>query len=277
MRLSRSICLLVTSCLLVLSFSAVYAESDYTPMRGQSGKDVIWVPTAAELVEKMLSMAKVTPEDRVFDLGAGDGIIAITAAQKFNAMAVGIEYNPKMAEYARKRVREAGVQDKVRIITGDIFQEDFSTATVVTMYLLPHLNLKLRPTILMMKPGTRIVAHAFDMGEWQPDESAIAAGANAYLWIVPAAVSGSWTFTLDGTKTGQLTLDQTFQSVGGAVTMDGRTQTLVGVRLNGDELSFQFRGEGDKVSSFRGRVSGDRFGGTLTTERAGQSFQARRN
>ena len=146
------------------------AAADYQPVQGQAGKDVIWVPTPEGLIEKMLTTAKVSSQDKVFDLGAGDGIIAITAARKYGAQSVGIEYNPDMAQFARRKVAEAGMTDKVKIITGDIFQEDFSSATVVTLYLMPHLNLKLRPILLKMKPGTRVVSHAFNMGDWEPDE-----------------------------------------------------------------------------------------------------------
>ena len=132
------------------------ATTSYEPVRGQAGKDVIWIPTPEGLIDKMLTAAKVTDQDRLFDLGAGDGIIAITAARKYGARSVGIEYNPDMAQFARRKVAEAGMTDKVQIITGDIFQEDFSSATVVTLYLMPHLNLKLRPILLKMKPGTRV-------------------------------------------------------------------------------------------------------------------------
>jgi SAM-dependent methyltransferase len=251
-------------------------DPNYQPARGQSGKDVIWIPTPPELVEKMLTMAKVTPQDRVYDLGAGDGIIAIAAAQKFKANAVGIEYNPDMAEFARRKVAEAGVQDKVRIITGDIFKEDFSSANVITMYLLPELNLRLRPTILQMKPGTRVVAHAFDMGDWQADETATAAGATAYLWIVPAPVEGGWSVSFDAGKTARLNLQQTFQNVGGSITLDGRTLPLLGARLRGEDLSFQFRGEGQSVTSFTGKVNGNRLSGTLSTDRSAQAVDGRR-
>jgi len=251
-------------------------DPNYQPARGQSGKDVIWIPTPPELVEKMLTMAKVTPQDRVYDLGAGDGIIAIAAAQKFKANAVGIEYNPDMAAFARRKVAEAGVQDKVRIITGDIFKEDFSSANVITMYLLPELNLRLRPTILQMKPGTRVVAHAFDMGDWQADETATAAGATAYLWIVPAPVEGGWSVSFDAGKTARLNLEQTFQNVGGSITLDGRTLPLLGARLRGEDLSFQFRGEGQSVTSFSGKVNGNRLSGTLSSDRTAQALDGRR-
>jgi len=212
----------------------------------------------------------------VYDLGAGDGIIAIAAAQKFKANAVGIEYNPDMAAFARRKVAEAGVQDKVRIITGDIFKEDFSSANVITMYLLPELNLRLRPTILQMKPGTRVVAHAFDMGDWQADETATAAGATAYLWIVPAPVQGGWSVSFDAGKTARLNLEQTFQNVGGSITLDGRTLPLLGARLRGEDLSFQFRGEGQSVTSFTGKVNGNRLSGTLSTDRSAQAVDGRR-
>lgn len=266
---------LLLSALFLAGCASTPVDPNYTPKVGQSGKDVIWVPTPPELVEKMLAMAKVTAQDRVFDLGAGDGIIAITAARKYGVQAVGIEYNADMAEHARRKVREAGMTDKVRIITGDIFVEDFSSATVVTMYLLPALNLRLRPTILKMKPGTRVVAHAFDMGDWQPDETTSHGYATAYLWIVPATVEGDWSVNIDG-KAGKLSLQQSFQNVGGTLSMDGRSYPLMGARLRGDELSFQYRGENRLVSSVRARVDGNRISGTLSTDRVGHTFEAQR-
>lgn len=275
--LFRRLAFVLLSSFMVASFANTLAtDPNYKPTRGQGGKDVIWIPTPPELVEKMLTMAKVTPQDRVFDLGSGDGIIAIAAAQKFKANAVGIEFNPNMAEFARRKVAEAGVQDKVRIITGDIFKEDFSAAHVVTMYLLPELNLSLRPTILQMKPGTRVVAHAFDMGDWQADETATAAGATAFMWIVPASVQGGWSVSFDAGKTARLNLEQTFQNVGGTITLDGRTQQLLGVRLRGEDLSFQFRGEGQSVSNFRGKVNGNSLSGKLSTDYLVQTLEGRR-
>jgi SAM-dependent methyltransferase len=277
MSLSRRVVISLLSSFVVVGCASTPAtDPNYKPSRGQSGKDVMWIPTPPELVDKMLTMAKVTPQDRVYDLGAGDGIIAIAAAQKFKANAVGIEFNPNMAEFARRKVAEAGVQDKVRIITGDIFKEDFSSANVVTMYLLPELNLQLRPKILQMKPGTRVVAHAFDMGEWLADDTATAGGSFAFLWIVPAPVQGSWRLSLDGGPTAQLNLEQTFQNVGGTLTIGGRTLPLLGARLRGEDFSFQFRGEGQAVSSFSGKVNGNRLSGTLSTDRVVQSLDGSR-
>lgn len=147
-------------------------DDKYQPQLGQSGKDVIWMPTGGDLVTKMLMTAKVTSSDLVYDLGAGDGKIAIAAAKEFGARSIGIEFNPDMAAFAQRNAIRAGVGDRTRIINGDIFVEDFSKATVVTLYLLPDLNLKLRPIILKMKPGTRVVSHAFSMGDWEPDQVA---------------------------------------------------------------------------------------------------------
>src|SRR4029450_7716217 len=150
------------------------------------------IPTPDALVTRMLTATKTTKDDLVYDLGAGDGRIPIVAAKQFGARAVGIEYNAEMAELARRNVIRAGVENRASIITGDIFVEDFSKATVVTMYLLPDLNIKLRPTILKMRPGTRVTSHQFSMGDWEPDERFSVETREADLWYVPAAGSGGW-------------------------------------------------------------------------------------
>lgn len=168
----------------------------FSPKSGQAGKDVIWVPTLDELVNAMLEAANVGPNDYVIDLGSGDGKIPLAAAKNFGARALGVEYNPQMVQLARCYVRVEGLSDRVQIVQGDIFKTDFSQATVLTLYLLTELNLKLRPTILDLKPGTRIVSNTFKMGDWSPDqfiESEIG-NTRAYLWIVPARVDGLWEF-----------------------------------------------------------------------------------
>jgi len=249
------------------ALSSAWADpcKDLAPTRGQAGKDVIWIPTPEGLIDKMLTAAKVTAQDRLFDLGAGDGIIAITAARKFGAQATGIEYNPKMADYARCRVREAGVSDKVRIITGDIFQENFSSANVVTLYLLPDLNLRLRPTILKMRPGTRVVSHAFTMGDWEPDETVSHEFSRGYFWIVPAQVEGDWMITgLEGGPV-RMSLRQTYQNIGGTLTRASATQPLVGAKLRGEDISFQFSTPDRNVHTFTGKVSGNRITGTVNS------------
>ena len=242
------------------------AAADYKPVQGQAGKDVIWIPTPEGLIDKMLSTAKVSSQDKVFDLGAGDGIIAITAARKYGAQSVGIEFNPDMAQFARRKVAEAGVADKVKIITGDIFQEDFSSATVVTLYLMPQLNLKLRPILLNMKPGTRVVSHAFNMGDWEPDERIADQHARAYFWVVPAQIEGAWVVSgLDGGPM-RLNLSQSYQQIGGTLSRGGQSFALLGARLSGDELKFQFVTPDKKVNTFSGRWQGQRLTGTVDSD-----------
>jgi SAM-dependent methyltransferase len=207
---------------------------------GQSGKDVIWIPTGNELVTKMLKIANVGPSDLVYDLGAGDGKIAIAAAREFGARAVGIEYNPEMAALGQRNAERAGVANRVKIIQGDIFKEDFTKATVVTLYLLPELNQQLRPTLLKMKPGTRVVSHAFDMADWQPDGE-IDNPPKGYFWIVPANVSGEWALDSFDSKTSTiLNLSQKFQYVGGNLTMGKKMQPILNAELKGDKLQFSY-------------------------------------
>ena len=266
MKLSR----ILLSALLIsgmnFAYSTTPAAPTYTPVQGQAGKDVIWIPTPEGLIDKMLTTAKVTDKDTLFDLGAGDGISAITAARKYGAQSVGIEFNPDMAQFARRKVAEAGMTDKVRIITGDIFQEDFSSATVVTLYLMPHQNLKLRPTLLKMKPGTRVVSHAFTMGDWEPDEIMSFNHTQGYFWVVPAQIEGSWVMNgLDGGPF-RVNLSQSFQNIGGTLTRGGQTFSMLGAKLRGDEVKFQFITPDRKVHAFSGRLDGGRLTGKVVTD-----------
>ena len=239
-------------------------ERDYKPQVGQAGKDVVWVPTPDELVNRMLTMAKVTPKDYVVDLGAGDGKIAIAAGKKFGATALGIEYNPDMAKLAQCYAQAEGVADKVKIIQGDIFKEDFGKATVITMYLLPELNLCVRHRILAMAPGTRITSHAFTMGEWEADESFDIEYRNAYLWIVPARVGGSWTFRNgSGSVDFGVSLNQSFQKIGGEASVGGRKQPLIGASLQGDSIRFAFTDAKGVTQHFAGNVRGNTIIGSL--------------
>ncbi len=244
-----------TCCIILgLSLSAAHADTAspvYTPSVGQSGKDVVWVPTPQALVDRMLEMAKVTPSDFLVDLGSGDGRTVITAAKR-GVTSLGIEYNPDLVALSQKAAEAEGVTNLARIIQGDIFESDFSKATVVTMFLLPDLNLRLRPKLLEMKPGTRLVSNSFDMGDWEADER-VEAGSDctnycrAFLWIVPAKVGGTW--QLPG---GQLSLDQKFQMVSGTMTLGGKESPITNGRMNGDTISFVVDGR-----TMTGRVSGN--------------------
>lgn len=269
MRIARPLIAIAAVSLLTLGTFAeartrAECERDYKPQIGQAGKDVIWVPTPDELVNRMLTMAKVTPKDYVFDLGAGDGKIAIAAGKKFGATAVGIEYNPDMAKLAQCFVQAEGVADRVKIIQGDIFKEDFSKATVVTMYLLPELNLCVRHRILAMTPGTRVTSHAFTMGEWEADESFEAEYRTAYLWIVPAKVEGNWTFRDDGGKTTfNVAMTQKFQRLSGDASMGSNKNPLVGAALRGEEIKFAFNDDKGQTRTLTGTVRGNEIIGTL--------------
>ena len=249
-------------CLAALSTAACAQDKpailDYQPEVGQAGKDVVWVPTSQALVDKMLDLARVTSRDYVIDLGSGDGRTVITAAKR-GARALGIEYNPDMVELSQRNAAKEGVGNQAKFMKADLFGSDFSQATVITMFLLPDINLKLRPKILDLKPGTRIVSNSFTMGEWQHDRSVNATEkegcqsyCTAYLWIVPAKVEGSWTL-----PDGELTLKQSFQMITGTLRAGGR-ETPVKGRLNGDQLSFK---AGDV--QYNGQVTGNAIKGTV--------------
>lgn len=255
-------------------YPAAGGDDKYQPRLGQEGKDVIWMPTGGELVTLMLKTAKVTPNDLVYDLGAGDGKIAIAAAKEFGARSIGIEFNPDMAAFAQRNAVRAGVGDRVKIINGDIFKEDFSKATVVTLYLLPDLNLKLRPILLKMKPGTRVVSHAFTMGDWEADQE-IEAGQRGYFWIVPANVAGDW--VIDGIETQNkvvLNLVQRYQRIGGSLTVGGKAQPILNPSLEGDKLSFGYIDRNNNLHNVKLTVNGSQLkgegkGGYLTNSITG--------
>jgi hypothetical protein len=252
----------------IFLINGAHAQADkkvYEPTIAQAGKDVIWVPTPNDLVVKMLETAKVNPNDLVYDLGAGDGKIPIQAARQFGARAVGIEFNPDMANLARQNAQLAKVSDKVTIVTGDIFEEDFSNATVVTLYLLTSLNLKLKPTILNMKPGTRVVSNSFMMGGWEPDEIiSPEAGGRGYYWVVPAKVQGEWSLNgLPGITKANLSLQQKFQKTEGTLTFgDNRSQRVTGT-LNGSQLTLTYKDANDKPQIFVGEVAGKKINASL--------------
>lgn len=269
-RFSTRACLLAL--LVALAGATSYAQGTQTapkpfePTVGQEGKDVVWVPTSQALVDKMLDMAKVTPEDMLIDLGSGDGRTVITAAKR-GVRAHGIEYNPDMVALSIRNAKEAGVSDKTTFAKADLFESDFSKATVITMFLLPSINMKLRPKLLDLAPGTRIVSNSFTMEDWQADATkkigdGCTSWCTALLWIVPAKVEGTWQM-----PQGALTLKQQFQVVNGTL---GGTP-LSKVTLRGDEITFSAGN-----ATYTGRVEGDTMRGTVTGG-AGGAFTATRH
>ncbi|MGH7798427.1 MAG: class I SAM-dependent methyltransferase [Candidatus Binatia bacterium] len=254
--------------LLALSLSVLVAgacaqaqsgKNEYEPQVGQEGKDVIWVPTPQALVDKMLDIAKATPKDYVIDLGSGDGRTVITAARR-GIRALGIEYNPDMVELSKRNAAKAGVGARASFVNADLFESDFSKATVITMFLLPDINIRLRPKILNLKPGTRIVSNSFTMGDWQADDTVMvkegcASYCTAYLWIVPAKVEGTWQL-----GDGELTLEQTYQMISGSLTRGGKTVPLANGKLNGGQITFNAGG-----SVYHGRLTANGMEGTISS------------
>ena len=228
--------------LLLAAFTSLAAAQSkapelYEPQSGQAGKDVVWVPTPQIAVDKMMEMARVTAKDVVMDLGSGDGRTVITAA-KLGARATGIEYNPEMVEFAKKNAAAAGVTANATFVKADLFETDFSAATVITLFLLPDINLRLRPKLLDLKPGTRVVSNTFTMGEWEPDAQVNLYGDNActnsyckvLFWLVPQRVAGTYRV-----PQGAVTLKQEFQMLTGTIKSGSSTQELKG-RVVGDEI-----------------------------------------
>jgi precorrin-6B methylase 2 len=248
----------------VWTSGAAAQTKPFEPTPGQPGKDVVWVPTPQELVEKMLDMAKVTPQDIVMDLGSGDGRNIIGAAKR-GARSFGVEFNPEMVALSRRLAKEAGVSDKATFIEGDMFEADISKATVLALFLLPSNLDKLAPKFLALRPGTRIVNNTFTVTGWQPDatetvEDGCTSWCTAHLNIVPAHVAGTWQLGSD-----TLTLTQDFQMVSGTL---GST-AITGGKLLGEQFTFK---AGD--TEYSGRVNGERMEGTATTAGKQQKWSA---
>jgi SAM-dependent methyltransferase len=257
--------------LFALAFSApggvASAQSDYVPKSGQPGKDVVWVGNPEAMVQKMLDMAGVAPSDYVVDLGSGDGRNVIAAAKR-GARAHGIEYDPDLVAYAKRLASNEHVSDRATFERGDVFVADFSKATVVVLFLTPEMNIRLRPKLLNLKAGTRVVANTFAIGDWNPDEIVtLGAGCEKFctarLWIVPAKVAGSWSM-----PQGELTVKQVYQSFSGSL-KNGVGTVPVSGRVHGDQVSFR----GGKTE-FTGRVDGNVIEGYARTAGVDSKFRA---
>jgi precorrin-6B methylase 2 len=261
--------LILTAAMLFTALPALAQQAatqkPFEPQVGQAGKDVVWVPTPQALVDKMLDMAKVTPQDFVMDLGSGDGRTVITAAKR-GARALGIEYNPQMVELSQRNAAAAGVTARATFQNADLFETDLSKAQVITMFLLPSINMKLRPTLLNLKPGTRIVSNTFTMEDWQADETQrieqdCSSWCTALMWIVPAKVEGTWRIGQN-----QLMLKQQFQMLSGSL----GSNPISAARMRGDEVTFTV---GNAI--YTGRVDGNSIKGTIKGG-SGGSFTATR-
>ncbi|MCJ7582201.1 MAG: methyltransferase domain-containing protein [Candidatus Aminicenantes bacterium] len=264
---------LLVFCLFFTVTCSAFAQNEspqeqFVPQSGQEGKDVVWVPTPQELVEKMLDLAEVTPDDYVIDLGSGDGRTVIAAAKR-GAQALGIEYNPKMVELSSQYAEAEGVSKRAKFIVADLFETDLSKATVITMFLLTSINRELRPKILNLKPGTRIVSNTFTMGDWECDDSATVDSIDstydtALLWIVPAKVAGIWQF--DQAK---LTLIQDFQMISGSLEIGSSTIPIEEGKLHGSQISFSTGEE-----QYNGQVNGNTIEGIITSKSNNRKWNA---
>lgn len=264
---------LLITILLILIYTGLSAQENrhdagFVPEVGQQGKDVVWVPTPDELVDLMLKMTKVTAADYLIDLGSGDGRTVIAAA-KIGAHAVGIEYNPDMVALSKKNAEIEGVSARTEFIETDLYEYDLSKATVITMFLLPEINLKLRPRLLELKPGTRIVSNTFTMGEWEADFEVTTdenwnSWNTALMWIVPAKVEGKWQL-----GNNQLLINQEFQMIYGFIVNNGKEIPVTDGRLSGNEITFKIKGY-----LYTGTVKGNKMSGTVTNESSKSDWAA---
>jgi SAM-dependent methyltransferase len=239
------------------------ATQEFQPYSGQPGKDVVWVPTPPELVEKMLDMAKLTSKDYVIDLGSGDGRNVIAAAKR-GAHGHGVEYNPDMVALSRRTAEREGVADKARFIQGDMYAADISKATVLPLFLLPENLRKLKPKFLALRPGTRIVTNGYEIDGWDAEEVGkltvnCTSWCTAYLYIVPPNVAGTWRL-----PEGSLRLEQDFRRLSGTLTANGQTVQIAQARLSGARITFTAG-----MNRYEGLVSGREMRGTLKGRSAG--------
>lgn len=238
-------------------------KSPQSPLdtKSQQRLDVPYVPTPEPVVKAMLELAAPKKDEKLVDLGCGDGRIVVTAARDYGVRGVGIDLNPVRIQESNANAQKAGVQDRVQFIEGDLFKYDFKDADVLTMYLLPSVNMKLRPVILdQLRPGTRVVSHAFDMEDWKPDEERNINGKRVFFWVVPAKVGGTWNLKIND-QPSTLALDQKFQEVTGSLRSGERNLNVLRPKLQGKNLSFSVRDD-DEVRQISGTIEGDTFTGT---------------
>jgi len=260
--------------LIALLLSMSCAAADAIESRGE----VPYVPTSMIVVEAMLKLGRVHSGDFIIDLGSGDGRIVITAAKKYGAQGFGVDIEPDLVFTANSAAKREGVADRAKFYQRNIFDTDFSQASVLTLYLFTEINLRLRDKVLALRPGTRVVSHDFNMGDWEPDEQITVdvpdkpygpPVSKLFLWIVPAKAQGRWRWkqpVVGGDLPVELRLEQSFQRVTGKVLVSGRDALLVNPKLNGDLLSFSIVDDYMPRARFSGRVRGDKIEGTFTVE-----------
>jgi SAM-dependent methyltransferase len=267
----------------LLALALVPAAARTQPTRTP---DVHFVPTPMDVVDSMLAVARVTKDDRLYDLGSGDGRIVITAAKRFGTRGIGIDIDPQRIADSRRNADTARVTQLVEFRQADLFETDLRDATVVTLYLLPRLNVKLRPKLFAeLRPGTRVVSHAFDMGDWPADSVVYVGGRTVHFWVIPSNVQGTWTVTAPAggvDRTYELRLEQNYQRLTGSATSGGRAMSVEGARVVGDSVMFTLIGvaggstlPGEQRMRFAGRLNADAMTGAVTGTAAGNAGQWR--
>lgn len=263
---------------------AATTEYAYEPVIGMPGKDVVWVPTPPAVVELMLDMAKVTPQDFVIDLGSGDGRIVLAAARR-GARGLGVDLNKDLVQLSNEEAERLGLSDRAQFRVQDMFQTDLSRASVLTTYLLPHLNVRVRPQLLrQLKPGSRVVTYSFHIGEWQPDAVAQVNGLTVHYWIVPAAAMGTWRWTWDGIgfpREYEMNVRQRFQFISGSASSKTSFAYLRDMKLVGDRITFTLTEEAGSAlaqTRYEGRIEGDTITGTarINNRKEARPWRARR-
>ena len=244
---------LIACALLLAPAVPAQAPQPAAPVLGQASKDSVWVPTPERLIRRLLQMADTTKDDVVIDLGAGDGRIPIYAAKHFGAQGIAVELEANLVRLAREIAAREGVADRVRVIQQDLFEADLARATVVALYISPGVMERLKPRLLALAPGTRIVSHQFDLGDWEPDERIEVEGRRGYLWIVPSAVEGRWRVSIPGNDF-RLGLQRTYQKLSANGDRDGKPVQVLGARVRGNEVSFSAFDHDGEARNYVGRL-----------------------
>ena len=270
----RGISIVKTITALALSGALVgCAQTDainagYEPEIGQLGKDSVWAPTPDRLIVRMLQMADTGLRDVVIDLGSGDGRIPVTAAKRFGARGIGVEFDADLVAYSNRLAAREGVANRVTFLRQDLFETDLTSATVIAMYIGPQVTMKLRPKLLTLKPGTRIVTHQFTMGDWEPDETARVESPPGYLWIVPARVDGRWRLEYANQRY-DITMQQTYQMLSGTATSSGKASPLLAARVRGESVRFSIIDVNGDSRTFNGTIGAGTMQGTTRVQMPG--------
>lgn len=272
---SRTFKMLATAAAIVVS-GCMQTDSKpltYEPEMGQLGKDSVWAPTPDRLITRMLQMADTGPNDVVIDLGSGDGRIPVMAAKQFGARGIGVEFDADLVAYSIRLAERRGVAERATFIRQDLFETDLSQASVVAMYIGPEVTMKLRPKLLSLKPGTRVVTHQFTMGDWEPDEMARVENAPGYLWVVPARVEGRWRLQF-ADQHFAIDMKQHFQMLSGSASINGKSLPLLAARVRGESIRFSIIDANGDSRTFTGTIGAGTMQGMTRAQVRGEAHAA---